>query len=199
MARRRASVDLDAHVVDGLSALRSSSVVVVGVDVGAMTGVAVAVGDVTGATTWRWSTQDEPGLAVDALRIALGGKAADLLVIEAPFTVSREQMMEGRFKVTPTTLFAMGESSGYMKRALEPLSASHVVTWRPAASTWRSVLGLAGGRREEVNERVHRWAEATLGYDVRTRRGLPAYDEANAVGMAHAGLHVARSIMWRKP
>lgn len=198
MARRRASVDLDAHVVDGLSLLRSASVVVVGVDVGAMTGVAVVAGNATGAT-WRWSTQDEPGLAVDALRMALAGKAADFVVIEAPFTVSREQMMEGRFKVTPRTLFSMGESSGYMRRALEPLSADHVVTWRPAASTWRSVLGLAGGRREEVNDKVHRWAEATVGYDVRTRRGLPAYDEANAIGMAHAGFHVARSIMWRKP
>ena len=172
-------------------------VLVVGIDVGLSTGVAILDME----TRWRWSTQDTPALAMRALAMALGGNLAAVVVREAPYTASRSQMMAGVVKITPSTLFSMGESSGYAARALEGMSRTDRAEWRPMASSWRSVLGLnrdvdgGGAGREAVNRRVHMWAEATSGFPMRKHDGSPAFDQANACGLAEAGAHLVRSTL----
>ena len=58
--------------------------------------------------------------------------------------------------------------------------------WWPVATLWRAELGLNGGTRRVVNDRVIAWARATTDLPLLGPRGAELYDEANAIALAVA-------------
>lgn len=143
------------------------------------------------------------GTAVEvADHLALAGAPRALLFVrEAPYTASREQMARDDAKATPKTIYGMGFNAGVIVTRLERFLLPGAVTWSPMPSTWRSVLGLNRKKnayedeRTATNNAVHQWAEATSRSRMRTARGEPAFDEANAYAMGRAARAVVRSIL----
>lgn len=97
--------------------------------------------------------------------------------------------------MSPMSLYRLGISAGIATRATTPFVLSNAIAYEPMAASWRKVLGLNGGKREEVNDRVHRWAEADVKRLMRTRNGGAAHDEANAYAMTASTIHTVRSIL----
>lgn len=102
---------------------------------------------------------------------------------------------DGATPMTGLSLFRLGISAGIATRAASPFILSNAIFYEPMAASWRATLGLNGGKRKEVNERVHLWAEATARRQMRTRTGHAAFDEANAFGLTSATIHTVRSIL----
>lgn len=130
------------------------------------------------------SGEDDMVRAVEHVRAALGDDVGvDVLVVEQPYIVG----VGNQWKLAWAGGYALGNLLDYC--------VSPSGYWTPRASTWRSVLGLnkgVGGSRKgkDVDAAVHAWAQSYGRKPLLRGRGAPAVDEANAIGMAAAALHM---------
>jgi len=120
------------------------------------------------------SGQDEPAAAAKAVLDVLGCRPIGLLVIEEPFMISRGNQWK------------LAWAGGELRGRLAEQQVEEAAIWTPKPSSWRYELGLAKGKRGEVNDAVHAWAEEKLGVPLRTRTGAPEYDRASAVALSFA-------------
>lgn len=187
MTRTR-HVNVDSSFIEAVKGMPRGPYCVLAVDPGSRTGVSlVTPGDVN-AWVVGGKRLDVLRLAVNTLRLGCAG----VYVREAPFTASAQAMQSSR--ISTASLWSLGYASGIADAMVDGLLRSDVARWSPQAGTWRSGLGLGGGKRDVVNARVHQWAEADLGRHIRTATNAPDLDAANAYAMAKAAISVVEGI-----
>lgn len=82
----------------------------------------------------------------------------------------------------------MGFAAGRIVGAMLATYAANVDVWMPAPNQWRDMLSIKRGKRDDVNRRVHAFAQSFTGQDVKGPRGGLQLDAANAIGLACAGV-----------
>lgn len=181
-------VNVDVAFVDGVLRLPRGPVVVLAVDPGLRTGIALVAPGGAGSWVMGGKRLDVLGTAARDIRAGCVG----VYIREAPFTASAEAMESSR--ISTAALWGLGYASGVADAMVDGLLRSDCARWHPQAGTWRAGLGLGGGKRDVVNERVHQWAEADLGRKIRTAEDKPDLDAANAYAMAKAAISVVEGI-----
>jgi hypothetical protein len=127
--------------------------------------------------------------------LTIVGKPA-LYAREGIYNFNRDDDDEGA-SVPPITIYRMGVNAGIITGALWT-HLDGAIFYEPPPTTWRSALGLnrKGSdnmtAREATAEAVWLWARATTGLPLVTPNGRRRVDQAMAIGIAHATLHVAQ-------
>lgn len=185
---KRRTVELPLALTAALGKLGPDACVL-GHDPGsASTGLAYVVG---GRTVF--STQGAPRDVAARWGAVFRGARVDLYVREGPYPTVRVD--EGRERAQSHALHVLGFSAGWVTCALDG-EVRTAALWEPPPMTWRALLGLnrrassERSARDETALAVWRWARATSVAALETSRGARCFDEANAIGLAHAGASI---------
>ncbi len=118
--------------------------------------------------------QDPPAVAAKRVLEWCNEDPIGLLVVEEPFLISTGNQWK--------LAWVAGEMFGRLAGELVDDRA----VWTPKPISWRAVINLGRGKRDEVNAAIHTFAEDQLQVPLRTPSGQPEYDRANAIGMSVA-------------
>jgi hypothetical protein len=191
----RTSIDLPASFVTAARARSERSPIILAVDPGKRTGLALLdVGTRRCASTTSTNldgVRDAVAGLMDAWSVSR--PRVSIYAREAPYSVSNAALAAGR--ANAGALWSLGYAAGVVDAHADrwfDRERGDVARWEPQPVTWRSILGLNSGdrTRDAVNERVLAWAEATTQRSLRTPRGAKLFDEANAIALAFATVSV---------
>jgi len=112
-------------------------------------------------------------VAVQEIVKNIKGKHVDAFAIE--------NMYFGAGRASPSALYKLGHNTGYIVGLLEPHLDEKTVRWNPQPGEWRSVLGFARGKREEMAALALEKAEAIAAQKLEGPRGGKHTDRAMAI------------------
>jgi hypothetical protein len=160
-----------------------------------------------GSRPTGWCLIDSDGTQISGegeLNQVIEEAGAALAIVGKPALYAREGIYnfsrpddDDDAQLPPITIYRMGVAAGHVTGGLSQwLSSSSF--FEPPPTTWRAALGLNRKRadnvtaREATAEAVWLWARATTGLPLLTPDRRRRIDQAMAIGIAHATLHIAQ-------